>query len=598
MSTESAIRPGPLWRRVAVMGLILADLAILSRVWWMTGRGLDLTDEGMYLNWMTSPWDWPWASTQFAFFFHPLWSLAGQDLVLVRRWTVLLLLQVGVGFFAAVVRRAFALSRGSSVAWGALLTPTVLLAVGSQSVFFTPSYNLLGLIGLLVSGAALAGILLPAPTPTRRPVLGVWPWAALGVGGVVCFASRPTAGALLLVLVLIALVVAGQWSWRGLGVAAGVALTAFLIMTLLIDGGPVRFLERVLEGLELYSIQTQRGALDAVVNTFTEDIRWERADVLWGLLLGLLLAIAMVLRRAGRYAPHCLAGLAALLGAATVWAMADGSTPLTGRVLRSATVALLLWAGGTVASLVTARRLRRPVLAAVGALLLLPYVYAFGTHYSTVALAGSAAFCWLASSLVALGAARKSRAALPAVAGVWLLATALCLNAASGAAPRQEPLAAQDVAVDLAGKALVDLSPDMARYLGAVADGVAAEGFVAGTPVLDLTGESPGLVYHLRARATADSWVIGRYPGSRDRLARELTLHTDCDLIGGSWLLVSPDGARRIDPEVLGEAGLQFPDDYRLALRETAPARSGGYGLEVWAPVDGAALSERCSALR
>ncbi|WP_143570995.1 hypothetical protein [Tessaracoccus sp. ZS01] len=580
------------------MGLIVADLAILSKVWWMTGRGLDLTDEGMYLNWMTSPWDWPWASTQFAFFFHPLWILAGQDLVLVRRYTVLLLLLVGVVFFAAVLRRSFALPRGRSLAWGALLTPTVLLGVGSQSVFFTPSYNLLGLIGLLVSGAALVGILLPAPAATRRPKLGLWPWVVLGVGGVICFASRPTAGALLLVLVLIALVVAGRWSWRGLGVAAGVALTAFLIMALLIDGGPVRFLERVLEGLELYSIQTQRGALDAVINTFTYDQRWERSDILWGVFIGVALAAAVFLRRAGRGAPHGLATLAALSGIAAALVTAVGFNPLHGRVGRSVTVAFFLWVGPALALLTGRSRLGRGSRAVIGALWLLPFVYAFGTHYSTVALAGSAAFCWLGASVAALGSARNGRAALPVVGGLWLLVTALCLNAAAGAPPRQEPLEAQDRALDLAGHGQIYLSPDMSRYLEAVAVGVAAEGFVPGTPVLDLTGESPGLIYHLQATATADSWVIGRYPGSRDRLALELNLHTECSVIGDSWLLVSPGGVRRIDPEVLGEVGLMFPDDYRLVVGETSPERSGGYAVEVWAPRSGAGLTDRCLAQR
>ncbi|MFD0866781.1 hypothetical protein ACFQ06_13300, partial [Tessaracoccus lubricantis] len=303
---ESATHPGSRWAGVGLVALLAADVAILARAWWMSARGLDLTDEGMYLTWMTSPWDWPWASTQFAFFFHPLWELLGQDLVLTRRITVALLLLAGAGFFAAVLRRAFGLGRARSLLTGALLAPSVLLAVGSQSVFFTPSYNMLGMFGLLAAGAALAGMLLPGPRDAGRHQLRHWPWVLLGLGGVLCFASRPTAGALLLVIVILALLVAGTWFWKGIGIAAGTAVAAFLAMALAIDGNPVTFVERVLEGLHLYSLQTQRSALDALVNTFTYDLNWQQADIVWGAGLAVLLAAAVLLRRAGRLAPAAL----------------------------------------------------------------------------------------------------------------------------------------------------------------------------------------------------------------------------------------------------------------------------------------------------
>lgn len=584
--------PSP-WTWALGLSFVAAGAAILGRVWWMSGRGLDLTDEGMYLNWMTTPWEWPWASTQFAFIYHPLWMLFEQDLAAMRRASVLILLLTAVGFFAAVFRRAFGWGRGPAIGAGALLAPTVLLAVGSQSVFFTPSYNLLGMMGLLISGAALVGILASRPGKARGAFAEHWPWLLLGVGGVVCFASRPTAGALLLLIVLAALPLAGAWSWRGLGTAAATAVVGVVAMALAIDGNPIRFIERVLEGLNLYAIQTQRSAADALVNTFTHAVYWQEPDLIAGGILGALVLVAMLVRN-----QTLTAVVSMVLALAGAWVAVSGDTVLSGNVHRSATVAAMLFLGAVLPSVWAREHQRRGVLVAAAALLLLPFAYAFGTHYSTVALAGSAAFCWLGSSLLVLGSNPFTRAHWPVVGGAWLLTTALCLNAAAGAAPRQEPLADQTETVAVAQHGEVGLSPDMARYLAAVNDGVTAAGFEPGTPVLDLTGESPGVIHHLRGRATADSWVIGLYPGSRDRLSRELTVHTECAMIAASWLLVTPDGIRRIDPEVLGDVGLEFPSDYERVMAEVAPERSRGYRLEVWRPEDVPELADRCAALR
>lgn len=592
-------------RRVGAINRIIqavaavAGLAVLWRVWWMSARGLDLTDEGMYLNWLTAPWQWPWASTQFAFVYHPLWSALGQDVVATRRWAVLLLLACAAVFYAVLLRRAGGLRWGRSILWAVILAPTALLAVGSQSVFFTPNYNMLGMVGLLLAGAALIGIILPpVPGDLSNSAEGSgWPWVLLGVAGVACFASRPTAGALLLLIVMVSLIASRTWSWAGLALAAGTAVATLLILAVVIDGSPVRFVDRVLEGINLYSIQTRRSALDALVNTFTYDVSWRVDDLVFGALLALLAALALVTTRVKwlRWLPALIASGAAMVAVAAavlVW------TPLSGSVERSATVTLLLTVGVVVPSLIMARGVPRREGAVAVALLLLPFAYAFGTHYSTVALAGSAAFCWLGASLLILGRGLIEDARVAAVAAVWLLATVLCLNAAADAAPRQEPLREQVTPVNLAGRGEVAVSADMARYLGEVAQSAHSAGYEPGSPVLDLTGESPGLVYHLAATPTADSWVIGRYPGSRDRLARQLMLHTDCSTIADSWLLTTPDGNRRIDPEVLSDVGIQFPADYQKVGENVAPERSGGYVLELWQPLDEESLTQRCAARR
>lgn len=136
---------------------------------------------------------------------------------------------------------------------GAASIPVGCLGVGSPTLFAIPNYNLLGLLGILVAATSLILLLMPWENDDELA-----PWVLLGVAEMLCFASRPTAGALLLVVCLVAIPVAGRWSYRGACMALLSVLVCFLGLAQAVDGHPVRFLARVIEGLNLYQLQTRR----------------------------------------------------------------------------------------------------------------------------------------------------------------------------------------------------------------------------------------------------------------------------------------------------------------------------------------------------
>lgn len=591
-------------RALAILGVAcigVAALGVVGRVWWAAARGFDLTDEGMYVNWLTHASDWPWASTQFAFVFGPLWSAAGQDLVLTRRLTVLLLCAFVAAFLTVTTRRALRLPRSNALMWGLLLSPVGCLGVGSPTLFAIPNYNLLGLLGILVAATSLILLLMPWENDDELA-----PWVLLGVAEMLCFASRPTAGALLLVVCLVAIPVAGRWSYRGACMALLSVLVCFLGLAQAVDGHPVRFLARVIEGLNLYQLQTRRTLFDAIASTWTTGTSWYEGDQRVALSLGGALLISLLAARRStsgsrpelvtRVLAVVVTGLSAM---AALVALLTFTSVLSSALSRMVTLALVLTG---VACLMWLSRLRLPhgrnVIVAAATVGTLPFVYAFSTYNSTIALMGTASVCWLGTSIVLLGPSSTSLDVLLPVSGVWLLTTAICLTASMESPPRQADLRDATASVRLASRGTVLLAPELASYLSALEAGMNAEGFLPGTPILDLTGESPGVVYHVRGQATADPWVIGGYVGSRDRLERQLRLHTDCLTLGQSWLIVSPDGKRRIDVEILSIFGLDFPSGYRQIVERKAPETSGGYRAQIWAPIAPSVQAAACSAQR
>jgi hypothetical protein len=71
-------------------------------------------------------------------------------------------------------------------------------------------------------------------------------------------------------------------------------------------------------------------------------------------------------------------------------------------------------------------------------------------------------------------------------------------------------------------------------------------GFQPGTPMIDFTGHSPGLVYISQGRPIGTIWLLGNYSGSNRAAQFALGLASPDDL-RRAWLLTSEDDFRRIE---------------------------------------------------
>ena len=413
---------------------IVTAAAILVGAW-LASRGLDRTDDGLYLNSIAHPTADRSTILLFGYAYHPAFVVLGGDVVRLR-WASLMLSVGAVASFAWVALGTGALSGGrtpvdpparlvASLALGALgLVPII----QSSS---TPSYNTLALQGLAVTGT---GLLLAITRPPRRGVLGA---ALVGVGGWLTFLGKPTSAAVLAVLVVaVVLTVPGPWRRRTGVTAAALAASAGLTLVCA-AASPAELVTIIRNGLDT----------STVLQGHEDLVRWDRFPgpvyATASLAAGFVLVgcVLWLVDRSPRHRTSSLAisrgrglllttvlvlGLAAII-TLTVrsWAASDHivTAPRSGISLLFLASGLALAAAGS-ASAVGAIRQRRITPASPGEeegavlyaswvgvplvafILLLPAAYAFGTNSNLWTVQGRAVAFWLVLLLCPASAAR------------------------------------------------------------------------------------------------------------------------------------------------------------------------------------------------
>jgi len=554
------------WTALAVC--VAAGASLLGWVIYRCRSGFDFTDEGLYLNWISSPWSFDASASQFGFVYHPLYRLLGGDVALLRQANALI---------------TYALSCSLCVAWirslcsnWTTLRPLqrrgftgIAVALASASLAFydlwvpTPNYNSLVLQSLII---AVIGALLAGHNLSRSSLAG---WILIGIGGGFAFLAKPPAAAMLGFLIAFYVIVAGKISLRGLLLSVATAILLLVISGLAIDGSLSGFVRRYIKGLEL---------ADQLIPGIRSSsfLRWDsfglsrgQKTVFYLVLVSSCVLAALAFVRDSR-ARLCAALVAALLAAASIIAIA-GVAPL--RISADLFQPMQFWAILLGVLLVTVafaagayRQLSRGSLALILLLIMLPYSYALGTGNNLWTVASRAALFWVLAGFVVcveLAAADGAwRKLLPATA-ITLLMTGMIVAAAMEDPYRQtQPLRLQTDAVEInrQGSRLF-LTEEAASYVRDLGKLARENGLMPGDPVFDLTGVSPGSLYTVGARPLGAAWILGGYAGSNNFLTAALHQET-CGLIGRSWILTEPGSGSALPPRLLEPFGIQLSSDY------------------------------------
>lgn len=145
------------------------------------------------------------------------------------------------------------------------------------------------------------------------------------------------------------------------------------------------------------------------------------------------------------------------------------------------------------------------------------------------------------------------------------------------------------------------LSGGYAKYIADATHVAQVGNFKSKTPIIDLSGQSPGILYALDADSIGQPWMIGGYPGSL-RLAQVTLTRVPCEKIASAWLLVEQNGPRSISIEVMSLLGSTFPSDYTKVGGWSTPNGAGGYMFpryqELFKPVATKKIFLNCELMR
>ena len=210
----------------------------------------------------------------------------------------------------------------------------------------------------------------------------------------------------------------------------------------------------------------------------------------------------------------------------------------------------------------------------------LPYVLALGTSNSYWLQSQLASVFWVCAALVVLLPAMiKSfnwKLLLPLGVGAQLI-TVVTLQMAMNHPYRQlEPLSQYDHKVSLGVyDSKLMLSKYMADFFTNTNNLIRQSGFKPDTPVIDLTGMSPGMLYVMGAKPVGQAWIMGGYKGSEQFAISSLNM-VACSEIAASWILLEPENIRKIPSDILKNYGIDINNDYNLAAQYVMPLGISG----------------------
>jgi len=544
--TETAIMRA--WRAASVVyaGVGIAGLCVLV---YFARSGFDTTDESYYFKWAAAPGDVALNPNIFGYALNPLLAASGYDIGIYRVAGMVLMFALGALFGLAASRLAITQERTHS------MVVAILFGLCSLNVYTywlpTPGYNWLAVFGCILAVIGLA--LWAGP---QSPSLGQIAGAVLAIAlaGFFAAVSRPATAAVLGLLVVAALFASWQDTRKTtygvlLCLASCVVVTTIWLLpyasgshyaTVLQDG-----YSQFTFNQGLWRIPVQAAGLFHNVPgplVFITSLLWVLFVGLCVVQFGFANLLTARILSAIQVAALLIAALALL-----PWGRPGGHQPAAGLFIgeKATVIGLAFTIAALSAALKTgSHQTRREFTIAVCLILLItPW---------TLALAGGNSL----SSIARIGSGLELMAGLfavvvlaPETRALWHLAAAACLifTAQDVVGALQAPyrlagsIPMQTEPVTIAGGRLfVDL--ETAQWLDSIKAAAQNEGFVPGTPLLDLTGRMPGLALIIGAKSLVHPWIYAGYPESQEALVVALQ-RMDQRALESSWLAVPKKAA-------------------------------------------------------
>lgn len=583
----------------------LGTILILTWVLKFSNYGIDYTDESFYLVWIANPYLYNWSTTQFGFVYHFLYIFLNGDITGLRQVNILITfgLSWSLSYFALSSLTNEPHKNKFTLHITALGLATASL-IAFDSWLPTPSYNSLAFQALLISSI---GLMLSEKGQSVKSTVG---WTLTGIGGWLAFMAKPSTALALGIGVLFYLILSRKFSIRMFFVALSTALLLLITSALLIDGSLINFTNRLKTGIEFGKFLGGGHTLEHILRVDTFAVGLREIFAVTFLSIASFISIYLACSKT-----HLLRTLSILSSSLFLCITASFTLGLTSKTAGFGQFQeLVIW--GIIFPIIAVGVIFSPKKMHTGIsaerwstallFLVMPYIYAFGTNGNYWQAGGNVVIFWLLSGLMLLSPFARARNdflfLVPLILAVQSLTATLLQKGLEFPYRQTQALRLNDTAteVGLPGSTLF-LSNGYAKYFEDAKSAALRAGFITNTPVIDMTGQSPGILYALRAENIGQAWTIGGYSGSSE-LAKAALNRTSCEKIASAWVLFESDGPRSIPLGVLPSLGADFPKNYtQMGSWQTAEG-AGGYPAArvqtLYAPTTEKETLDACHALR
>lgn len=570
----------------------------------LTNYGMDLTDEGYHLISISNPYNYKSSVSQFGFFYHPLYILADENVANLRKINLFL-------YFLLSYLLIFLLFKPltKSIRFN-FFTLQILLIGFSLFVFlslhtFTPHYHSLTLKGFLVLSI---GVLI---LESHKKLIGC---ILISCGALMVFMGKPSSAALL-AFVMFFYLITKKNSFNLIFLCSAFSSVLIFICSFLIDGSLILFIERIF--LEIQHFQLLKAgysnnslAKSMVVITARPDLQNIFA-ILYTFLS--ILSIILILKfffflrfNNLKYTSltKIIFALILLIFFVFIYLNYIEWFLIFERYQRLQTFAVLLFSIFVISyyckfnfiEIIKSFNLRLVIL-----FLIIPYIYAFGSNINLFKKSLDAGIFYLFASFIILipfFIKNKDINNLFIFLIVGQIITATHINSIIENPYRQfNSLKSYNSILKINNKGNdLKLPEDRAKYIRNMKDLAVKAGLSDKKYVLDLTGQSSGLIYLLNSYSLGAGWMIGGYPGALDWATAKLDL-VNCDDISNSWILYDQH-SRRIPLDLLSSYGANFTLDYQEAAAWQAKEFSGNFEQKLFKPRNPPEILKKCKKIR
>ncbi|WP_426441044.1 hypothetical protein [Bradyrhizobium genosp. P] len=566
--------------------------------------GFRLSAEGFHLNSIANPFIYTINSppTLFGFVYHWPYQWAGRDIALLRMANVTLTMALGWILSFLVIRRLWTVGWPHAAVLSAGIASLALVAF--HLWLLTPNYYTLTFQSVLI---VMIGLLLADRRGRIRQVFG---WILVGVGGWFCFMAKPTTAAAIALLVMLYVVVLRRKSVLPLLGAALVALALLIVTAYLIDGGITGLITRMVNSADL---EILLGARHEV--SFTLRIDWletSRGQLAAAVLMATALLLSILMGSTHKLLVSL--ALAAVL-IVTIAIALLGTDPISLIPSTLFLVPAFICLGAMFYRESWVLRSQTPTSIALAlTFLVLPHLSALGSNLNYWYVGSLAALFWMLAVIAFLSPLAQQGPSVASLLPLTVLAqllTASMINAAIlNPRGQAKDLRAYTAVTPLPGGGNLVLSQPLHDYLTTARAQARAAGLAAGTPVVDLSGRSPGLLFVLETRALGLPWLFGPwdsspshfgqpwpivpYPGSNAAAVEALGLE-NCAELAKAWILIEPEGPHHLDQASVMDSFGAHQADYVAAAAFEAPIGDDpdAYRQSLLKPVRPAVLAEQ-----
>lgn len=581
---------------------LVSTFSILYWIFLYCSHGIDFTDEGFYLNWISNPFLYKASTTQFGYIYHPLFLLVEGNISKLRQFNFIITYILSFSLIYLLINKLIKIENMNKIVQLIICSG---LALSSFTYLYiqTPSYNHLTFQALIVTSI---GIVLIDKNNFNKNILG---FVILGLGGWLVFMAKPSSAIGLGIIILIYLMLSKQFQLKFVLVAILTAIFLLIISALVIDGSIEAFFNRYILALEITK-KLQSGhnlsSIFRIDNLILPDL------VIISILLIFFTSILLIFCELKNYkfsnlilVAICLPIFFFIINLTLIeidWNPNYGT-------YQSYKVFGIIFACIFI-SIVTIIKNKFKITDFCWDLsilfLLLPYIFALGSNNNYWGHSSIATFFWLLSGFVisfTLIIRLKINQSLIIFVIISQLITSLHIKERIEKPYRyNQSLRLDNIKITLNNKKneLV-ISNEFANYINDSRNVLSKSEFKRGDFIIDLSGQSPGLVYLLGAKSIGTPWNIGGYKGSLIKSKADFDL-VNCVDIANSWVIYEKNGPISISTELLSELGAHFPDQYKLVGSWETAKGAGGYAKkrtqELYKPIDVENVIDLCNLIR